>query len=69
MNTYLEAFVSYNSIFKHKLLRTHDACTINPYFRIDFCERDARTILPTSVGLTQAHPNYNSELKLSVGQK
>lgn len=35
----------------------HDACIIYPYFHLDFCERDVCTILPASVGLTQAHPN------------
>ena len=34
----------------------HDARTINLYLQIDFCESDARTILPASVGLTQPHP-------------
>ena len=29
----------------------HSARTINPYFHIDFCECDAHTILPASVGL------------------
>ena len=30
-----------------------------PYFHVDFCEHDTCTILPASVGLTQAHPNKN----------
>ena len=38
----------------------YDACTINPYFHIDFCERDTRNIFPASVGLTQACPNNDS---------
>ena len=39
----------------------HDACTINLYFHVDFCERDAHTILLASVGLAQACPNYGNE--------
>ena len=34
---------------------------INPHFHIDFCEHDAHTNLPTSVGLAQAHPNKQPE--------
>jgi len=30
----------------------------HPYFHVDFCEHDVRTILLASVGLTQACPNY-----------
>ena len=60
MNTHPEAFVSYHPTFKCKLLKMHDACTINPYFYIDFCERDTRTIFTTSVGLTQAWLNNGS---------
>ena len=37
----------------------HDACTINPYFHVDFCKRDVRTILPASAGIAQTHPNYD----------
>jgi len=29
----------------------------HPYFHVYFCERDARTMLPASVGLAQARPN------------
>ena len=42
----------------------HDAYTINPYFQVDFCAGNARTILPASVGLTQAHPNKPAVLQL-----
>ena len=58
INTHLEAFVNYHLILKHKLLWTHDAYTITPCFHVEFCECDTHTILPTSVGFTQAHPNY-----------
>ena len=57
MDTHSVTFVSYHLIFKHKLLWTHGAHTINPFFHIHFCEHDTRTILPASVGLAQAHPN------------
>ena len=32
--------------------------TINSYYLIDFCERDARTRQLASMRLTQARPNY-----------
>ena len=32
--------------------------TINPYYFVDFCEHNTRTRRLTSVGLAQAHPNY-----------
>ena len=43
----------------------HDARTINPYFHIDFCKRNASTILTTSVGLTPIN-TYNWSIKYSV---
>ena len=36
----------------------HKVLTINPYFHIDFCEYNTRTILPASIRLTEARPNY-----------
>ena len=53
-------------IFKSKLLWTHDICTINPYFHVDFCEHDTHTILSTSVGLTQACPNQSTTTNLFI---
>ena len=44
----------------------HDACTINPYFHIDFCECDTRTILLASVGLAQACPNNYNFMDISI---
>ena len=54
--------VSQQPIFKRKLLWTHDACTINPYFHLDLCERDNRTILPATVGLLLAWQMYIENL-------
>ena len=36
----------------------HDTYIITPYFHVEFCEYDTRTILPASMGFNQAHPNY-----------
>ena len=57
MNTQLEAFVRYHLIYKFKLFCTHDGCSINLYFHVDFCERDTCTILSASLGLAQTCPN------------
>ena len=38
-------------------MHIHDTHTINPYFYVGFCELNAHTIFPASVGLAQAHPN------------
>ena len=70
MNTCLEVFVSYHSIFKRKLLCTNGTHTINLYIHVDFCKRIACTFLPASVGLTQYHTsqlfdNYNISLPRS----
>ena len=44
--------------FKRKSLQMQDTRTMNPYFAVDFRERDACTRLLASVGLAQARPNY-----------
>ena len=41
----------------------HNACTINPYFHLEFCEQKPHTILPASVGLAQACPNKESGMQ------
>ena len=30
---------------------------VRVFLKVNFCEHDARTILPTSMGFTQARPN------------
>ena len=38
----------------------HEGRTVNLYLHVDICEHNTHMILPTSVGLTQAHPNNHS---------
>ena len=57
MNVRTGSICKLSGFFKCKLLGTHDARTINPYFNVDFVNATIGTILPASVGLTQARPN------------
>ena len=44
----------------------HDTRTINPYVHVDFSKHNTHTILLTSVGLTQAHPNKAQHNKILI---